>query len=234
LKHQSLKIIALITLVLLLDQGLKVWVKTHMNYGDDIRIFGLDWALIHFVENNGMAFGFSFGEGSGGKLLLSSLRIIAVGFLIYYINFLLRLRASFGLLASFSLILAGALGNIIDSAFYGMLFSASPFHGGLATFLPEGGGYAPFLQGKVVDMFYFPIFRGNFPEWIPFLEGRNFIFFRPVFNIADVSITAGVLHLLLFQRKFFTHEQSGVMTGHNTSAQPDETTQTEDIYPEQS
>ena len=206
MKKRSYKIIALILLVLLLDQGLKFWVKTNMHYGDDIRIFGLDWALIHFVENNGMAFGFSFGEGTEGKLLLSSLRIVAVGFLVYYINFLLRLQVSFGLLASFSLILAGALGNILDSAFYGMLFSASPFHGGLATFLPEGGGYAPFLQGKVVDMFYFPIFRGNFPEWLPFMGGRNFIFFRPVFNIADVSITAGVINIMLFQRKFFTRD----------------------------
>lgn len=198
-------------LVLLLDQGLKFWVKTNMHYGDDIRIFGLDWALIHFVENNGMAFGFSFGEGIEGKLLLSSLRIAAVGFLAYYINFLLRLEVSFGLLASFSLILAGALGNILDSAFYGMLFSASPYHGGVASFLPEGGGYAPFLQGKVVDMFYFPIFRGNFPEWLPFMGGRSYIFFRPVFNIADVSITAGVINIMLFQRKFFTrdHEITG-------------------------
>lgn len=202
-----------------------------MNYGDDIRIFGLDWALIHFVENNGMAFGFSFGSGSEGKLLLSTLRIVAVGFLVYYINFLLRLQASYGLLASFALILAGALGNIIDSAFYGILFSASPFHGGLATFLPEGGGYAPFLQGKVVDMFYFPIFRGNFPEWIPFLQGRNFIFFRPVFNIADVSITTGVLNILLFQRKFFTQDSQARDT-HNTSDATDDVSPAEDVSPE--
>jgi signal peptidase II len=234
LKKKSLSVIALITLVLLLDQSLKVWVKTHMNYGDDIPILGLDWALIHFVENNGMAFGFSFGSGSEGKLLLSTLRIVAVGFLMYYIHFLLRLKASFGLLASFAFILAGALGNIIDSAFYGILFSASPFHGGLATFLPEGGGYAPFLQGKVVDMFYFPIFRGNFPEWIPFLNGRNFVFFRPVFNIADVSITTGVLNILLFQRKFFTQEHHARYTTQDTSNATDDMSPAEDVSPEQS
>ncbi len=217
MKKRSHKIIALVFLVLLLDQSLKVWVKLNMNYGEDIRIFGLDRALIHFVENNGMAFGFSFGEGMQGKLLLSSLRIVAVGFLVYYINLLLRLRVSFGLLASFALILAGALGNIIDSAFYGMLFSSSPYHGGLATFLPEGGGYAPFLQGKVVDMFYFPLFRGNFPEWIPFLNGRSFIFFRPVFNIADVSITTGVINILLFQRKFFMQDSQQAVSNQTAS-----------------
>lgn len=174
-----------------------------MNYGDEIQIFGLNWALIHFVENNGMAFGISLG-GEYGKLALSLFRIIAVGFLIYYLRLLLRSNVTTGLLVSFALILAGALGNILDSAFYGMLFSESPYHGGLAELLPENGGYAGFLHGKVVDMLYFPIIDTYLPEWLPYWGGEHFMFFKPVFNIADLSITLGVINILLFQRSFFS------------------------------
>lgn len=199
---RALKVIGLILLVLILDQSSKIWVKTTMEYGEEIRMFGLDWARIHFVENNGMAFGISL-EGSYGKLALSLFRIIAVVFLSYYIKKLIDLKASMGLLLSFGLILAGALGNILDSAFYGMFFSASHYHGGVAELFPEAGGYASFLHGKVVDMLYFPMFRGYFPEWFPFWSGEPYLFFRPVFNIADVSITVGVLSIILFQRNFF-------------------------------
>lgn len=190
-------------MVLIIDQALKIWVKTQMSYGDEIKILGLDWALIHFVENNGMAFGISLG-GVYGKLALSLFRIIAVGFLIYYLRLLLRSGVSVGLLVSFSLILAGALGNILDSAFYGLIFSESYYHSGPAELFPEGGGYAGFLHGKVVDMLYFPIFDTYLPEWIPRWGGRHFMFFKPVFNIADLSITLGVLNILLFQRSFFS------------------------------
>ena len=177
-----------------------------MEYGDEIKILGLNWALIHFVENNGMAFGISLG-GNYGKLLLSIFRIIAVGFLIYYIRLLIRSKASMGLLMAFGLILAGAIGNIIDSAFYGMIFSESPYHGGLAQLFPPEGGYSTFLHGKVVDMFYFPVKRGYFPEWFPFWGGEYFEFFKPVFNVADSSITTGVLYILLFQRSFFSSKE---------------------------
>ncbi len=207
---RSSKVISLILLVLFIDQAVKIWVKTHMQYGEEIQIFGLDWALIHFVENNGMAFGLSFG-GEYGKLALSIFRIIAVGFLGYYLAVLIRQKESFGLLASFALILAGAMGNILDSAFYGIIFSESPYHGGYAELFPEGGGYSRFLYGKVVDMLYFPMFSGHYPDWFPFVGGNNFLFFKPVFNIADSSITIGVLNILLFQRAFFkgqTHQQS--------------------------
>jgi len=188
--------------VLLIDQSVKVWVKTHMNYGDFIPIFGLHWAQIHFVENEGMAFGWTLG-GSYGKLALSLFRIIAVGFLFWFILRLIHEKAPQSLLLSFALIMAGALGNIIDSAFYGLLFSASHYHGGVAELLPQGGGYAGFLHGKVVDMLYFPVYEGFLPSWIPVFGERHITFFKPVFNIADSAITIGVFNILLFQRKFF-------------------------------
>ena len=193
-------------LVLLIDQSIKIWVKTHMNYGDEIKILGLEWALIHFVENPGMAFGITLGKGVIGKYALSIFRILAVFFLVYFINELIRKNMPKGLLFSFALILAGAIGNILDSAFYGLIFSDSPYHGGLAQFLPENGGYAGFLQGRVVDMFYFHVFRGICPEWVPFVGGQFYLFFKPIFNVADVSISIGVLNVLVFQRRYFLSE----------------------------
>ena len=174
-----------------------------MSIGGEIKILGYDWALIHFVENEGMAFGFKFG-GKLGKLLLSLFRITAVGFLIYYLNLLIKAKVNFGILFSFALILAGAIGNIIDSAFYGMIFSSSTEEQ-VAMMFPTGGGYEAFLHGKVVDMLHFPVFKGHYPDWIPFLNGRPYLFFKPVFNIADSSITFGVLNILIFQRSFFSH-----------------------------
>lgn len=188
-------------IVLIVDQGTKIWVKTHLAYGEELQIFGADYALIHFVENNGMAFGLSFGA-EYGKLLLTLFRIAAVSLLFVYLNRLVRERAERSLLLGFALIQAGALGNIIDSIFYGQLFSESSFHGGVATMFPESGGYAPLLYGRVVDMLYFPLFYGNYPEWVPYLGGRAYLFFRPVFNIADVAISLGVIVLLFFYFNF--------------------------------
>ena len=208
---KSVKVGLLILVVLLIDQALKIWVKTNMHINEDsFQDWGwpMSWARLHFVENRGMAFGWEmdFIPGDYGKPLLSVFRIVAVGFLFYYLRLLLRAKVPFGLIVCFGLILAGALGNIIDSAFYGVIFSASPsFHvGGAATMFPPDGGYASFLHGKVVDMFYFPMFEGTFPDWFPFWAGEEFLFFRPVFNVADASITVGVISLLLFHRSFFS------------------------------
>ena len=193
-----------------------------MEYGDEIELFGLDWALIHFIENPGMAFGLTLGDGQWGKLALSLFRILAVVFLVYFIRELVKRNMPNSLLMSFALILAGAIGNILDSAFYGLIFSESPYHGGVATFLPEGGGYAGFLQGRVVDMFYFPMFRGIWPEWMPVVGGQFYLFFRPVFNVADVSITLGVLNILLFQRSFFLSKSLEDMDDKESTSESDE------------
>jgi signal peptidase II len=194
------KSIFIILLILLADQTLKVVVKTHMTLYEQIPILG-QWGILHFVENNGMAFGLSL-PGSFGKILLTSFRIVAVIGICFYLRHLIRLRAHTGLVITLSMVMAGALGNIIDSVFYGLIFSEStPLTA--ATLFPEGGGYAPLLHGRVVDMFYFPVFKGNYPDW--FRNGSSFVFFRPVFNIADSSITVAVAIILFNQRRFFKH-----------------------------
>ena len=170
-----------------------------MFIGQEYHVFG-NWFLIHFTENNGMAFGMEFG-GSWGKLFLSVFRIIAIIAIGWYLFKMAKKDASFGFVLCLSLIFAGAIGNIIDSAFYGLCFNDSYFQ--VAEFLPKDGGYGSFLHGKVVDMFYFPIVNGHFPQWIPFWGGDSFEFFAPVFNIADSSITVGVILMIIFQKKFF-------------------------------
>ncbi len=195
----------IILLILIADQVLKIWVKTSMLIGSrgEIAVLG-EWFILHFTENEGMAFGMKFG-GEFGKITLSIFRIIAVIAIGWYLVRLTRRKEPFGFILSISLILAGALGNIIDSAFYGIIFSDSTFHE-VARIFPEEGGYSSFLHGKVVDMFYFPIIKGFYPDWFPFWGGNEFIFFRPVFNIADSSITVGVGILILFQKRFFKKE----------------------------
>jgi signal peptidase II len=196
------KAVIIIVLILIADQVLKIWVKTSMLIGTrgEIAMLG-DWFILHFTENEGMAFGMKFG-GEFGKITLSIFRIIAVIAIGWYLVKITRNKQPFGLVLSISLIFAGALGNIIDSAFYGMIFSESTFHN-TAVLFPSEGGYSSFLHGKVVDMLYFPVIKGFYPDWFPFWNGREFIFFRPVFNIADSAITVGVFILIIFQRKFF-------------------------------
>jgi signal peptidase II len=185
-----------------------------MYLGQEFHIAG-NWFIIHFTENNGMAFGLEF-AGEYGKLFLSLFRIAAVAGIGYYLNYLVKTKAHGVLISGMAFIFAGALGNIIDSTFYGMIFSSSEYQ--LAQLFPEGGGYATFLHGKVVDMLYFPIISGHFPDWLPVWGGDYFTFFRPVFNIADSSITIGVILILLFQSVIFKEQPKDEQSGDTASA----------------
>ncbi len=178
-----------------------------MLIGQEIVI--ASWFKIHFTENEGMAFGMVL-PGIYGKIALSTFRVFAVGFLIYLIRNLVKENAHWGFVTAMSMILAGALGNIIDSAVYGLIFSESYY--GVATFVPFGTGYAEFLKGHVVDMFFFPLYSGFLPEWLPFLGGKFFTFFDAVFNVADAAITSGVVIILLFQKTFFAKKPEPVIT----------------------
>ncbi|WP_298611844.1 lipoprotein signal peptidase [uncultured Odoribacter sp.] len=198
------KLIIFIIALLAIDQVVKIWIKTHMMIGDEYNVFG-EWFKIHFIENNGMAFGMASESGKTGKMLLSIFRIFAVAGIGWYIVKLLKEKAPVGVIFSFALIFCGAIGNIIDSMFYGLLFNDS--NGQVATFLPAGGGYASFLHGRVVDMLYFPLYEGYLPDWVPVWGGDYIVFFRPIFNIADSYITIGVLLLILFYRKFFSSKK---------------------------
>jgi signal peptidase II len=197
------KPLIIIFIVLLLDQLVKIYIKTHFFLGEEVRVSG-DWFIIHFTENNGMAYGMEFG-GNFGKLFLSVFRIVAVGAIGWYLWTLTKQKEDKIYIVCISLIFAGAVGNIIDSAFYGILFSDSNYE--VARFMPEEGGYAGFLHGKVVDMLYFPVLKGHFPAWFPIWGSEDFIFFRPVFNIADASISFGVALILLFQKRFFAKKE---------------------------
>lgn len=192
------KALFIILLVLISDQVLKFWVKTHLYIGEEINVIG-NWFIIHFTENNGMAFGLEFG-GEWGKLFLSVFRIVAVFGIGWYLFSLIKKGASSLVIITLSLIFAGAIGNIIDSVFYGIVFTDS--HHQLAEFMPDKG-YARLLHGQVVDMLYFPVITGHFPEWFPIWPSEEFIFFRPVFNIADSAITIGVFLIIFFQQEFF-------------------------------
>lgn len=179
---------------IVIDQIIKIWVKTNMTLHESIRIF--DWWYISFIENNGMAYGMQIGS----KLALSLFRVAAISLLAYYVWLQVKNKARKGYIVCLSMVLAGAVGNLIDSMFYGMVFSASsPFY--TSYFVEFGSGYAPFLMGKVVDMFYFPIIVTTWPEWVPYFGGEEFIFFSPVFNYADANISVGVVLLLLFYNK---------------------------------
>ncbi len=184
--------------LILIDQIIKVWIKTNMFLGQEYVLF--NWFIIHFTENNGMAFGLEFG-GHLGKKILTILRIIIVLLGLKYVISLNKKDFTNGALIALGLIIGGAIGNIIDSSFYGIIFNES--YNNIASFFPEGGGYSSFLHGKVVDMLYFPLINTHFPEWFPFWGDKHFIFFRPVFNIADAGISIGISMILLFYRNNF-------------------------------
>jgi signal peptidase II len=175
------------TFIILADQIIKTWVHQHMYLQQEIRFLG-NRGMLHYTENNGMAFGMEWG-GDAGKLALTLFRIVAVCGIVYSLIFLIKHKYHRGLIMNVALILAGATGNIIDSTFYGLMYK-----------------YAPLFHGRVIDMFYFPLLRGTYPSWFPFWAGQSFEFFRPVFNLADASICVGVIMILLYQKRYFKHE----------------------------
>lgn len=208
--------IAIVLLILLADQVLKIWIKTHMQIGESIPMLG-DWFKIYFVENEGMAFGMAFG-GEVGKIILTLFRIVASVGITWAIFYLVQTKARKLTIISVSMILAGALGNIIDSCFYGLIFNDSYYQ--VAEFMPKSGGYAPFFQGRVVDMLYFPIIDTILPSWLPLVGGKHFTFFDAIFNIADCAITIGVGLLLIdqivFEKKSKTADGSNATTQQKT------------------
>jgi signal peptidase II len=197
---KSRNVTLIILLVVLADQALKLYIKTHFNINESHNVLG-NWFRLYFVENEGMAYGWKFG-GQAGKKLLTLFRLGAVIFGVWYLRSIIQKKYHNGFRVCAALIFAGALGNLIDSMFYGMIFEDS-FPGHLAAIFPKHG-YAGFLHGKVVDMLYFPIIRdAHFPKWVPVWGGDDFEFFRPIFNLADASISAGVITILVFQKRFF-------------------------------
>ncbi|OHC87628.1 MAG: lipoprotein signal peptidase, partial [Sphingobacteriia bacterium RIFOXYD2_FULL_35_12] len=197
------QIILIILTIILVDQASKFYIKLNYYTGEEHNVLGT-WFRLHFVENEGMAWGWKFG-GDFGKIALTLFRLVAVIWGSFLIRNFIKQKQHKGFLICAALIYAGALGNLIDSLFYGIIFEASnPFTQNVATFLPAGGGYAGLFHGKVVDMLYFPIItNSHYPSWIPIVGGEEFEFFRPVFNIADMAISTGVITILVFQNKFF-------------------------------
>ena len=192
---QKRLVIILVTAIIIVDQIVKILVKTHMTIGQDVMLIG-EWCRLHFIENEGFAFGMAFG-GMAGKIFLTLFRVVASGLIIWYIAKLIKeggVHTSF--IACLAVILAGAMGNIVDSCFYGLVFDkSSPYD--VATLFPDQGGYAPFLQGKVVDMLYFPLFEFDWPDWMPIWGGEHYEFFSAIFNVADSAITIGVIWLVI-------------------------------------
>jgi signal peptidase II len=216
---KGIHVAAFILLILIADQALKIYIKTHYYLGEEHKMLG-NWFRLHFIENEGMAWGWKFGGGLG-KILLTLFRLVAVAFGTIYLRNIIRKKYHTGFIVCAALIYAGAFGNLIDSMFYGLIFNeSSPFS--LATLFPHHGGYTTFLHGRVVDMLYFPIIETKYPSWFPFWAGEDFEFFSPVFNLADASISIGVIALLIWQNKFFPkHIAETTNTSVNTEAAVD-------------
>lgn len=190
--------IFIVLFIIIIDQALKFYIKTHFYYGEEVNVIG-NWFKLHFIENEGMAFGMKLSQASIGKLILTLFRLVAVVFGFFLLKRIVVKGYSKGAIICGALILAGAMGNLIDSIFYGMIFTESSFH--VAKLVPFGNGYGRLFHGRVVDMLYFPIVDTKMPGWVPFVGGKNFVFFEPVFNIADAAISIGVLTLVFFQKK---------------------------------
>lgn len=226
------KLVALILLVLLADQGLKWWIKLNHPTGEVLRVFGWSWFRLHFIENSGMAWGWKFGN-EAGKMILTLFRLAAVVAGTWYIGTLIRQKYRFGFLICVGLIYAGALGNLIDSLFYGMIFDKGLHYSAiLHDYIGYTGvaqlsqqGYGSFLHGSVVDMLYFPIIQGSFPSWLPLVGGEPFEFFSPIFNIADASISVGVITLFLFQNRLVKKETTTVPVTGTTGTEVSDQTQ---------
>ena len=192
-KKRTLVCALVIAAIIVVDQIVKILVKTNMHIGEDIPLIG-EWCRLHFIENEGFAFGMAFG-GAVGKIFLTLFRIVASAFIIWYIARQIKRDGRTSMIGCLTLIFAGAIGNLIDSCFYGLIFNESYYE--VAVLFPPEGGYGSFLQGKVVDMFYFPLFEFNWPQWIPLLGGEHFLFFSAIFNVADAAITIGVIWLII-------------------------------------
>ena len=208
-KSKSILAIAVILVTIILDQLIKIIIKTNFHYGESVRI--TDWFYLTFIENNGMAFGMQVMP----KAVQTIMRLVFSGFILWYITKLVKAKYKNGYITCISLIFAGAIGNVIDSIFYGAIFSESTYSS-VATFVPAGEGYADWLYGRVVDMFYFPLFEFDWPAWMPVVGGNHFIFFAPVFNLADAAISCGTIALLIFYSKSFG-ESFSLFGKNNTS-----------------
>lgn len=216
-------VILLVLLILIIDQALKVYIKTHFYMGHEVKVLGMNWFRLHFVENEGMAWGWKMG-GEWGKIVLTLFRLVAVIAGVFIIRDFIRKHYHPGFIFCSALIFAGAAGNLIDSMFYGLIFNESdPYVQNLAQLFPAKG-YAGFLHGKVVDMLYFPLISGvKYPDWVPVWGGEDFEFFRPVFNVADASISVGVIAILIFQNKFFKKEANTKIPVSHEISNADET-----------
>ncbi|MBN2729655.1 MAG: lipoprotein signal peptidase [Bacteroidales bacterium] len=224
------KVFLLVIIILILDQVFKIYIKTHYLLGEEVNILG-PWFRLNFIENEGMAFGMKL-QGTAGKYVLSIFRIIAAVAIAWYTLKIIKQKKHPIYIFSIALIFAGAAGNIFDSMFYGLIFDQSPIwgSGGIPSEIFSSDTYAGFLQGKVVDMLYFPIFQGTYPSWFPFNAGHNFIFFRPVFNLADSYISIGVIMILVFQKRIFKyHKQQETELKLETEKESNQSTSTEGV-----
>jgi signal peptidase II len=198
----------IVFIIILVDQLSKFYIKTHFYYGEEVNVIG-NWFKLHFIENEGMAFGMKLSDASIGKLALTLFRLVAVIFGFFFLKKIVDKGYSKGAIICGSLVLAGALGNLIDSIFYGLIFTESSFH--IAQLVPFGQGYGKLFHGRVVDMLFFPIVETRLPNWMPLIGGKDFVFFEPVFNVADAAISIGVLTLVLFQKKL-VYKKEGIPT----------------------